>query len=322
MSLQNTYTDKQEIETYNTSEYFSPKSVFPPKVEIWRDLELEYIKPYYQISNLGKIKNKNTNRILKPQDIGGYESINLRTTDNGMKILFVHRLVAMVFMNFHVSRRDFVVHHINEDKHCNHINNLEVCTTSKNILYSKIMDNYESKNKISKSCTDSIEDEVWKDYHNYYVSNYGRIKNDKGYFLNFREQKGYMIVFLTIDNKPTNCRVHRLVAKVFLSNPDNKPVVNHKDGNKSNNNLNNLEWCSYKENIQHAHDTGLVNHNYFTYSEIEDILIEKFINNKTTVYISKKYNTSDQNIRNILHNKINKYKKVIKEICEIYNINI
>ena len=59
MSLQNTYTDKQEIETYNTSEYFSPKSVFPPKVEIWRDLELEYIKPYYQISNLGKIKNKN-----------------------------------------------------------------------------------------------------------------------------------------------------------------------------------------------------------------------------------------------------------------------
>ena len=68
---------------------------------------------------------------------------------------------------------------------------------------------------------------------------------------------GYYRVTLYKNNKPTHCPIHRLVAESFIPNPGNKPTVNHIDGDKSNNSVQNLEWCTHSENSKHAFDHGL-----------------------------------------------------------------
>ena len=86
----------------------------------------------------------------------------------------------------------------------------------------------------------------------YQVSDFGKIKNAKGKILKtFINDKGYEIVSLSKNGKQKNERVHRLVATAFIPNEKNKPHINHKDGNKLNNRVENLEWVDRKENIMH-----------------------------------------------------------------------
>lgn len=102
--------------------------------------------------------------------------------------------------------------------------------------------------------------EIWKDvvgYENkYQVSNLGNVKSlvfSKPKLLNqYSDKNGYLITRLWNKNKPKHCKVHRLVAEAFIPNTDNKPTVNHKDLNKSNNHVSNLEWMTRKEQSEHA----------------------------------------------------------------------
>lgn len=101
--------------------------------------------------------------------------------------------------------------------------------------------------------------------HNVYVSDIGVIAQNIRGRLVFKKQhvqnSGYLVVsiddYTTRTNKSGNELVHRLVAEAFLPNPHNKEFVNHIDGDKTNNSVDNLEWCTRNENMQHAYDTGL-----------------------------------------------------------------
>ncbi len=69
---------------------------------------------------------------------------------------------------------------------------------------------------------------------------------------------GYPIISMSNSGLVKNRMVHQLVAASFIPNTHNKPHINHKDGDKTNNNMENLEWCTHKENMQHGFATGLI----------------------------------------------------------------
>lgn len=71
-------------------------------------------------------------------------------------------------------------------------------------------------------------------------------------------RKTYRTVSIFLDGKQVGRYFHRLVAEAFIPNPENKPCVNHKDGNKLNNKVENLEWVTFSENVKHAWDEGLI----------------------------------------------------------------
>lgn len=82
-------------------------------------------------------------------------------------------------------------------------------------------------------------------------------KKTKRYLKPQIDKNGYFRLGLSKNNKQKFFFLHRLVAQTFISNPNNYPIVNHMDGNKKNNNINNLEWCTYQQNINHAYRIGL-----------------------------------------------------------------
>ena len=108
--------------------------------------------------------------------------------------------------------------------------------------------------------------EIWRDIKNYenlyQISNYGKVKSKEKYaghslrkekiLKQYIDKDGYIKVILCKNNKTHFLSVHRLIAEAFIPNPDNLPQINHKDENKKNNKLSNLEWCTCKYNINYG----------------------------------------------------------------------
>lgn len=142
-------------------------------------------------------------------------------------------------------------------------------------------------------------DEEWRlidGTDDYYVSNRGRMKRGKRLKKIRVDEEGYCRCYIGA-KKP---RVHRLVAAAFIPNPDNLPVVDHIDGNKTNNNVENLRWCTVQENTQAAYDMGLNNGSCVRDIMIYDTNTEKFSLCGSQVEASKMTGVSVINVSKVV----------------------
>ncbi|BES53083.1 hypothetical protein [Aeromonas phage phiWae14] len=105
-------------------------------------------------------------------------------------------------------------------------------------------------------------------------------------------------------------KIHRVVAEAYLPNPDNLPLVNHKDGNKLNNHVSNLEWCTHQHNVRHAIDTGLLvqpkgeksKASTLTQEQANEIRKSYIPRVITLSMLADKYSVSRRTIIRVLHN--------------------
>lgn len=166
-------------------------------------------------------------------------------------------------------------------------------------------------------------EEIWKDIKNYegvyQVSNYGRIKslcrrrrkNDKILKV-LRDSRNYLQINLHKNGEMFKYSIHRLVAEAFIPNPNNYPCVNHKDENKQNNHINNLEWCTYEYNNNYGTRLDKLSQNNY----LAKIILQY---SKENVFIKEWKNTRIAIIGNNFFgkepNKLYTIKRAIQNCC-------
>jgi hypothetical protein len=144
-----------------------------------------------------------------------------------------------------------------------------------------------------------------KEFNNYTVDEAGNVYHLSGRKLGTRvTPKWYVQTWLTQNGKTKYRFIHRLIAETFIDNPEGKKEVNHKDGNKLNNHVSNLEWVTRLENISHAFNTGLYKstenspNSKLTNANIVEIK-EMISNGKSLNSIGKIYGVNHATIRHI-----------------------
>ena len=276
------------------------------------------IKEYdnYEVSSFGRIRNKNTGRVLKAANKGGYYCIGL--SNKKTKTFSVHQLVARAFIPNPENKQQ--VNHKDKNSLNNNLENLEWCSNKENSIHrsngvkqttnqnlqiyridlntNQILEKYNSIEDGAKWVTNqkltsnlnsargcisscireitkssygfkwrkveqySLDNEEWREVvidnkknPEYYVSSLGRFKNKKGVIM--KDYKPHHSGYIYLRVNIQKYALHRLIAQTFIPNLENKPFVNHIDGNKTNNSVSNLEWCTYSENNLHNYKTGL-----------------------------------------------------------------
>ena len=127
-----------------------------------------------------------------------------------------------------------------------------------------------------------------------------------------KSKRGYLHIVLIKDKKRYDYRVHRLIAMTFLENPENKEQVNHIDGNKMNNCVDNLEWNTIQENCRHRQDNGLGNIEAATIAKYKPIMSINIKTGKTDTYCSLK------EAANTLSCTVKGISKVLRGVCKTH----
>ena len=163
--------------------------------------------------------------------------------------------------------------------------------------------------------------EKWKNisgFSNYQVSNLGNIKSKKTDHILKQQlnEKKYCVITLFDDNrKKRTLRVHRLVANAFIENSNNLPQINHKDGNKQNNYINNLEWCNNSYNQKEAYRIGLKKTKPIIQLELNNKVIKEY---KNCADASKQLNLKASSIYRVCTGVRKKYKNYKWKFKEDY----
>lgn len=321
----------------------------------------------YEVSSFGRVRNKNTGRILKASSKGGYYTVGLSNVVT--KSFRVHQLVAKAFIPNPENKNQ--INHKDKNGLNNKVSNLEWCTNKENCIHRScgvkqrtnqnleiykidcitdiVLEKYNSIYEAAKSILENttlentnlklnnvrsgismvinnkqtiaygykwkkydancLENEEWReiniegrDTRGYFVSSLGRFKNKKGVIMKDYKlhHSGYIYLRVNIQKYA----LHRLVAQTFIPNLENKPVVNHIDGNKKNNSLSNLEWVTSSENNLHNHKIGLIKcfKRKIVQFDLEMNEIKKFDSIKeAAIYL----NISQSNIKSVLYKKQN-----------------
>lgn len=199
--------------------------------EVFKPFPMEEYKSLYLVSSKGEIYSKKVKRYIKTtvtnnHNVCDIEAIKYR----------VDELVATAFYG-------------NSDLYLEHIDGNLSNDQAKNLTWIEIIEYL--KNRFG------CEWKKIQDFEHFCISTTGKVWSIKmEQLLKSHNNNLYEGVVLHKDNKTFGKKIHRLVAENFIPNPDNLPIVNHIDGNKLNNNLENLEWVTNKENVLHGLTLG------------------------------------------------------------------
>lgn len=184
--------------------------------------------------------------------------------------------------------------------------------------------------------------EFWKDIEGYKgiykISNLGRVKTlertvlfghtkrllKEGVRTPVKSKEGYWVITLSNKRKKKLFSIHRLVATHFIPNPNNYPEVNHINGDKEDNDSRNLEWCTRRQNIEHAHTTGLTKQNgvdshWAKLTNEQVISIRSIYKNEEKVTykdLAKKFEVSEGIIGRVVRRESYKMTEEIERITE------
>ncbi len=199
----------------------------------------------YKVSSDGKILSKRTKRYLKTQIYKGYNVVTLNESRGATNLTKNVRVCTLVALAFLEKKDEDTVWHKNGNKLDDRLENLEWVSWPEYL--SRLYPN-----------------EIWKKirrFPKYFISDKGNVWSISWELLIKQGIKcGYKSVMIGYPNR-TFIYVHRLVAEEFIPKDQNRDVVNHKNGERSDNSVENLEWVTHLENCQHARSTGLTHNN-------------------------------------------------------------